>query len=257
MCMWIGPSRTGQVVALMRADMTRAHTPDGDPDAQRRLCAGMAPTDAHHPGILARTHFVDDQLLTALRTGIRQIVICGAGYDDRAIRYRSPGVRYIELDHPITQADKLDRLRAMQADTTDLLMIPADFGDGDVAAALDRGGHDATIPTLFVCEGLLVYLDRATGDALLTGLRSRAAAGSVLVASLALHPPGVDSARAVEVANARRRNASDEPWRTILPADVYRAAIESCGWTVDRCADAASLEPAAPPGRTLLITARP
>jgi methyltransferase (TIGR00027 family) len=239
----------------MRAGMTRPHTPTGDPDAQRRLCAGMPPTDVRHPGILARTRFFDDQLLTALHDGIRQIVICGAGYDDRAIRFHSPGVRYVELDHPLTQADKLQRLREMHADTTDLLMIAADFGDRDVAAALDRGGHDATIPTLFLCEGLLVYLDRDTGDALLSGLRSRAAAGSTLVASLAAHPAGVDSARAVEVANARRPDASREPWRTILPADDYRAAIESCGWHVDRFVDAATLEPEAPPGRTLLVTA--
>ena len=239
----------------MRAELDRPHTPDGDPDAQRRLCAGLPPTDVRHPGIIARTHFFDEQLLIALHEGIRQIVICGAGYDDRAIRFRSPGVRYFELDHPLTQGDKAERLRTMQTDTTNLLMIPIDFTDRDVSARLVGAGHDGSIPTLFLCEGLLVYFDRTTGDALVSGLRSRAAPGSTLVASLATHTPGVESARAVEVANARRRDASREPWRTILPADVYREVIGQCGWRVDQFVDAAALEPGAAEGRTLLVAA--
>jgi len=237
----------------MRAEMARPHTPGGDPDAQRRLCAGMASTGVRHPGIAGRTRFFDEQVLAALRDGIGQIVVCGAGYDDRALRFRSPGVRYFELDHPLTQADKAAKLRAMSADTSDLVMAPADFGDRDVADVLDRCGHDASRPTLFLCEGLLVYLDRATGEDLLSGLRQRGASGSRLVASLAAHPPGIDSARAVEVANARRRDASREPWRTILPAGTYVNAIAATGWRVAQFVDASEWEPDAPPGRTLLV----
>jgi methyltransferase (TIGR00027 family) len=253
--MWHGPSRTGQAVALMRAEMARPHTPDGDPDAQRRLCAGMRPTGARYPGIVARTRYFDAALLTALGAGVRQVVICGAGYDDRALRFRSPGVRYFELDHPLTQADKASLLVAMGADTHDLTMAAADFGDRNVAGVLDRSGHDAAQTTLFFGEGLLVYLDRATGDALLTGLRSRAAPGSRLVVSLATHPAGVDSRVAVSVANARRPDSTREPWQTILPAAAYLAAIEDCGWQVEQAVDAAELEPEATPGRTLLVTA--
>jgi methyltransferase (TIGR00027 family) len=253
--MWIGPSRTGQAVALMRAGMERPHTPDGDPDAQRRLCAGMTPTEVRHPGIAGRTRFVDEQVLAALRDGIDQIVICGAGYDDRALRFRSPATCYFELDHPLTQADKAAKLRAMGADLTGLVMAPADFADRNVAEVLARYGHDAARPTLFVCEGLLVYLDRETGDALLAELKERAAGGSRLVASLATHPAGVDSAYAVEVANARRRDASREPWLTILDRDTYLTAITATGWHVAQLVDAATLEPDAPPGRTLFAIA--
>ncbi len=37
----VEPSRTSQAVALIRAGLTRPHTPDGDPDAQRRLTDGF------------------------------------------------------------------------------------------------------------------------------------------------------------------------------------------------------------------------
>jgi methyltransferase (TIGR00027 family) len=248
-------SRTGQAVALMRADMIRPHTPNGDPDAQRSLCAGMRPTNVTRPGIIGRTRFFDAQVLAALEAGVRQVVICGAGYDDRALRFRTPGVTFFELDHPVTQADKRRRLAAMSADLTGIELIGADFREGDVATFLQRHGHDPTAPSVMLTEGLLVYLDRATGDHLLTGLRSRAATGSTLVASLAVHRPGLDSDHVTAVANASRPNAEVEPWRTIMPAAEYVAAVERCGWRIGSSTDPAELEPTAPSGKTLLISA--
>ena len=118
-------SRTSQAVALTRAGMSRPHTPQGDPGAQARLCAGMRPLRRPRAGILARTRFFDDQVLAAISAGVGQVVICGAGYDDRALRFRSPGVRFFELDHPATQADKLRRLRDMDADLRDVVLAPA------------------------------------------------------------------------------------------------------------------------------------
>jgi hypothetical protein len=56
-------SRTSQAVALTRAGMSRPHTEQGDPDAQRRLCEGMTPIRRPRPGIWARTRFFDDQVL--------------------------------------------------------------------------------------------------------------------------------------------------------------------------------------------------
>src|SRR5271166_5534547 len=108
-------SRTSQAVALTRAELDRPHSPAGDPAAQRRLCAGMTlePPSWLRPSIEARTRFVDEQVQAAISAGVRQIVICGAGYDDRALRFKSEGVRFFELDHPVTQADKLQRLLAI------------------------------------------------------------------------------------------------------------------------------------------------
>ena len=62
-------SRTSQAVALTRAGMSRPYTPQGDPDAQRRLCAGMAPLRRPRTGIFARTRFFDEQVLTAISAG--------------------------------------------------------------------------------------------------------------------------------------------------------------------------------------------
>src|SRR5262245_38222743 len=62
--------------------------------------------------ILARERYIDDFLKAMLHEGLDQIVILGAGFDTRA--YRFPGidkVRVFEVDHPDTQATKLQRLQ--------------------------------------------------------------------------------------------------------------------------------------------------
>ena len=209
------PSRTSQAVALARAGFSRPHTPDGDPDAQRQLCAGIRPADIGpmRHSLAARTRFFDQQVLAAIDAGVAQVVIVGAGYDDRGLRFRVPGVRFFEVDHPATQSDKARRLREMSASTGgDLTLAAADFRTDDVAGVLSACGHDAARPSLFVCEGLLVYLDGDTGIRLLAGLRARAAPGSTLAVSLAAHRPRIASEQAVPVANARRRTADAEPW---------------------------------------------
>ena len=87
---------------------------------------------------------------------------------------------------------------------------------------------------LFVCEGLLVYLDRDTCHRLLAGLAARAPAGSVLAVSIATHADGLDSAEVVAAANVRRRTGGAEPWQTILPAAEHLALIERAGWRITR-----------------------
>jgi methyltransferase (TIGR00027 family) len=262
------PSRTGQLVAMARAELPRPRTPAGDPAAQARLCAGMPaarelPLAAH---LAARTRFFDEQVLAALGRRVRQVVILGAGYDDRALRFRAPGpsgvsgvsgpsgVTYFEVDHPATLADKRRRLRRMRADTGGLVQAAADFRDDDVAAVLAAAGQDPSQPSLFLCEGVLVYLDTGTLTRLLAALRSRAAPGSTLAASLAIHREGLDSAMVVAGANARRRNGAAEPWRTILPRDEQLGLITAAGWSVTAAVSDAELGTGAP-GRSVLVTA--
>ena len=247
-------------MALTRAQLDRPHSREGDPLAQTRLCEGMrpAPIERLRPMLAARTRFFDDAVTTALADGTGQVVICGAGYDDRALRFRTTGVRFFELDQGPTQADKARRLHALDgADLNGLTLATADFRADDVASVLAGHGHDRTRPSLFVCEGLLVYLDEPTLVRLLSGLASCAAPGSTLAASLAVHAEGLATAEVLAAANARRRAGQTEPWRTILPRDEQIALLAGAGWRTHQAVDAADLEATTPPGRTLLVLAHP
>jgi methyltransferase (TIGR00027 family) len=228
------PSITSQAVALTRARLDRPHTPEGDPQAQTVLCAEMrfSPPEWLRPSIAARTRFVDEHVAQAIAAGLRQVVICGAGYDDRALRFRTTGVRFFELDHPATQHDKARLLDGLAARAPGLTLVQADFRTDDASTALERAGHRASEPTLFVCEGLLVYLDYQACERLLAALAKRAAPGSVLAASLATHADGHDSGEVVAVANGRRRAGVAEPWLTILPASEHLELVAAAGWQV-------------------------
>jgi methyltransferase (TIGR00027 family) len=258
--MTFGPSRTSQAVALTRARLDRPHSEHGDPAAQRALCAGLdwVPPDWLQPSIEARTSFMDGQVIAALAAGVRQIVICGAGLDDRALRFRTAGVRFFEVDHPVTQADKAMRLRVLGAAENGPTLVACDFQVDSVGDALAAHGHLSHEASLFLCEGLLVYLNEQTCGQLLVGLAARAAAGSALAATLATHSSDAPSAEVVEQANARRRSAASEPWRTILPADEHLAMLGAAGWIVTSVTDSPTAYDGVSHGRnSLLVTALP
>ena len=257
----MGPSLTGQAVAVVRAGLDRPYTREGDPEAQRLLCRGMRgdPSDRFRAGLVARTRFFDDVLLDAIEHGVRQIVIVGAGYDDRALRFRSKGVQFYEIDHPHTQADKARRLEAMSADLSNLHFVQADLRRDDVAEALASSGHDPASSSLFICEGVLVYLDDAGIRRTLSALAHTAPAHgtfeTTLAVSLAIHPAGVDTQTVLALANARRRTGRTEPWRTILPLDTHLDLLSQSGWASQRVVDAAELEAGADRGRSVFVTA--
>ena len=254
------PSLTSQVVAATRAVLERPHSPEGDPDSQRKLCAGMqfSPSDSLRLHIAARTAFMDAQVITAIAAGLRQIVICGAGYDDRALRFRTSGVGFFELDHPDTQRDKARRLTELGAHAPTVTLAAADFRSDDVGTVLAQASHDASQPSLFICEGLLTYLDGQTSHRLLAALASRAASGSVLAVSLSAHAAGLDSRVVVAAANSMRRTSAAEPWQTILPAAEHLARLEEAGWVATNTQWAPASSASVSHGRrSLLVQARP
>jgi methyltransferase (TIGR00027 family) len=261
-------SRTSQAVAMTRAGFTRPHSRTGDPDAQRKLCAGMPSVTlpALAASLAARTEFFDRQVIGAIEAGVRQVVVLGAGYDDRALRFRTPGVVFYEVDHPATQADKRARLAAIEGagradDRTrrsgGLVLAQADFRLDEVGQVLARVGHDPELASLFLAEGLLVYLDQPTAIKLLDGARAVATPGSELAASLSVHAEGLDTEVVLARANARRRTSAQEPWLSILPASAQRELLASAGWRVTGAVDAADFGTGTEPGRSLLVTAKP
>ena len=150
------PSLSARAVALTRAGLDRPSTPEGDPVADVALAralgrARLVPRGPLFEYLAARTAFVDDVVLRAIWSGCRQVVIVGAGYDGRALRFRSPGVRFFELDHPVTQADKRARLSSLGVDEHDISFASVDFTVGDAGAALEVAGHDPNLDTLNVC----------------------------------------------------------------------------------------------------------
>lgn len=258
------PSLTAQGVARARARMTRPSTRTGDPESEARLNVdlGADPDDApgplfHH--LSARTTFFDALALRAAESGTAQIVIVGAGYDCRALRFRDPAVRYFELDHPATQHDKQERLRRLGIAASDVTYVAIDLSTGEVAAALAEAGHDAAQPTLFTCEGLLLYLDVDTVERVFRGLRNQAEGRAALALSIAVrdHAPATPLAAARRAAWNERLRQIGEPPRTRLRRAEWDALLAKTGWVVVSAVDPHELDAKASPGGALLVTAEP
>ena len=188
------PSVTARWVAAHRARLapTRPSTPDGDVAAEAALdrdVRGVFAVPLGWPtGMPERTRFVDGEVARALGHGVDQIVLVGAGYDGRALRFGGGATRWFEVDFPSTQADKRRRLAALGVARADVAYAGVDLLTGDLDRALDAAGHDAARPSLFVCEGLFTSLTLEAVVAVCRALRERASTGSVLVATFLVAP---------------------------------------------------------------------
>lgn len=159
-------SRTAEYVAFFRA--LESVRPPGarlfsDPFALRFLrpslraavCAARLPglgagiawiADRRLPGArtsgIARTRLIDDAVEQAVRDGVGQVVILGAGFDCRA--YRLPALcaaLVFEVDHPATHAVKLARLRgALAAVPAHVRFVAMDFNTQPLADTLRAAG---------------------------------------------------------------------------------------------------------------------
>jgi len=143
--------------------------------------------DGHWSGsrgtVAVRTRYIDDVLTAALRSGVEQVVILGAGFDSRA--YRIPGIawtRVFEVDHPVTQAEKKRAIaRRLGALPTHVTFVPIDFSTHTLDSVMPAAGFEPDARTFFICEGVTHYLSAADVDTLFRYLARSAPAGSEMV----------------------------------------------------------------------------
>ena len=136
------------------------------------------------PSPLCRAAYTEKALKTAVLTGTKQYVILGAGLDTFA--FREPEFlskyRVFEVDHPLTQADKLERIaRAGWTVPDNLAFVPVDFTKDSLTERLIAAGFDPSVKSFFSWLGVTYYLSAEAIDTMLSALSSLCADGSTLV----------------------------------------------------------------------------
>lgn len=192
------PSSSARAVALVRAHATERGVIDDRPARAlltpgwsallwvlgrrplRRV--GASPTTSF---IAARTLFFDGEVIAAIAAGARQVVVVGAGYDTRAWRLDRPDTTWFEVDHPTTQADKRRRAPAGGP-----IYVPLDLVTGSMADVLPAHGFDPEQRTVFVVEGLTMYVDEPVVRRLLTDAARLGAPGTRLAVSFTISGGG-------------------------------------------------------------------
>jgi methyltransferase (TIGR00027 family) len=185
------PSRTAMIAAVARGHLRLEETPSWVlDDALALVLVGPAWQELRErlvsllPGqvireasaaVCTRSRYAEDRLAAG---AFAQYVILGAGLDSFA--WRRPdllrSIRVFEVDHPASQAWKLERARDLALPLSDSqVFVPADFEAESFQDALGTAGFDWGQPTLFSWTGVAPYL---TAQAIGSTLRTIAAASA-------------------------------------------------------------------------------
>ena len=135
--------------------------------------------------MVARTVAIDDAVRDSRAP---QLVILGAGLDGRAWRMGElRDVVVFEVDHPDSQRDKRARVSRLTPAATDIRFVPVDFTRDSLDDALAKAGHDRARPTMWIWEGVVMYLAPADIEKTLAVVARRSAPGSRL--TVTYHAP--------------------------------------------------------------------
>lgn len=176
--------------------------------------------------VVLRSRYAEERMAEAVRRGVRQCVMLGAGYDTFA--YRQPdwarSIRIFEVDHPATQESKRERLRAAGISLpSNLEFVAIDFETVSLREGLRASSLNFSGPAFFSCLGVLVYLSREAVDAVFR-LVAGFPAGSEI--AFTFSAPG-----STEPVLAEWAGALGEPWRTLLEAETLERELRGLGFS--------------------------
>jgi methyltransferase (TIGR00027 family) len=131
-------------------------------------------------GIARDTWF--DAMIEKSKDAVEQAVILGAGYDTRCYgMLKTGGVRLFELDQPATQRLKRQCLDEAGIDAAHVTFVSVDFTTDEWFDRLAGAGFDPGRKTIFIWQGVTLYLSEREVRNTLKKIRSRCAPGCAVL----------------------------------------------------------------------------
>ncbi|HEY9001895.1 MAG TPA: SAM-dependent methyltransferase [Mucilaginibacter sp.] len=132
--------------------------------------------------VSARTvHF--DHLINKSLDQVEQFVIMGAGYDTRAYGFiPSKTIRFFELDQPNTQRLKIASLKKAGINSSHVIFVEVNFSAEKWYEKLEQDGYDPDKKSIFLWEGVTLYLSEADVRKTISEINAHSAPGSILIA---------------------------------------------------------------------------
>lgn len=132
-----------------------------------RLKAGLMQA-VSIPGIylyqVMRKRYIESVARSHVLPNVSQLIVLGAGFDTLSLRIGSSrvGMTVIEVDHPASRAAKLEAIGRFNFSTGPCVFVDSDIDRDGIAESLARcPEYDPNAPTLFVAEGLTMYLQES------------------------------------------------------------------------------------------------
>lgn len=211
---------------MLDGELDLSLLPDMTPERVQAMIDGMA----------VRTKFFDDSMLASAAAGVRQVVILASGLDARAYRLGWPPETVIyELDQPQVIEFKTQTLAGLGAQPRATRRTVAIDLRQDWPAALRDAGFDATQPTAWLAEGLLIYLPSDAQDLLFDRITALSAPGSTVATE---YVPGIvdfDTEKARALAQPLQQHGLDLDMSTLVYAGERSHVMDylgGLGWAV-------------------------
>lgn len=179
----------------------------------------------------ARSRFAEDELAAAVKRGVRQYVVLGAGLDTFAYRNPFADLRVFEVDHPATQAWKRKRLAQVGITVpSSMTFAPVDFNRETFDDGLRSAGFNEKSPTFFSWLGVTMYLESEMVLGTLRAIREMNAANAVTFDyAVPRETLGFVSKLAMD-ALSRRVKKAGEPFRGFFAPELLIAKMKGFGY---------------------------
>lgn len=131
-----------------------------------------------------RKRRIEEAARAALAAGFTQAVVLGAGFDTLALRLCNefPNARFFEFDRAPTQRLKVAALASVETTRGNLFFLPLDLAREHLSTALlSCPAFQRDAKTLFIAEGVLMYLAPTEVNALWQSIRAASAREQRLV----------------------------------------------------------------------------
>ncbi|MGD0919508.1 MAG: SAM-dependent methyltransferase [Thermodesulfobacteriota bacterium] len=150
----------------------------------RKLLRRVMGPQGVYEWVIARTRYIDEALIRACKEGFSQILLFGAGFDSRGVRFKAElkDMRVFELDAPTTQKMKRDQFRVRGVEVPpNVVFVPINFEKESVEEKLKESGFNLNQKTLVILEGVLQYLNPEAVSTTFTTIRRIVGVGSRIV----------------------------------------------------------------------------
>ena len=174
--------------------------------------------------IAARSRFSEDTMANCVASGVRQVVVLGAGLDTFSLRnpFADLGVRVFEVDYAATQSWKRERIKAAGLiEPQSLIFAPIDFERESLSEGLTRVGFRLNQPAFFQWLGVVPYLTKTAISSTLTFISNipQAVVAFDYAEPFQNYPA---KRRASVIAVAESAAARGEPWLSLFdPAELH------------------------------------
>jgi methyltransferase (TIGR00027 family) len=196
-----------------------------------------------YPYVIARTKYIDAVFEQAVAAGFPQIVVFGAGFDTRALRLQrgSGETKIYELDAPTSQDAKLRQYRKRGlAVPPNVVFVAIDFDRESLSSALERAGFHTGERSLFILEGLLMYLQPGSVDETFRTMQALAGPRSEMVFDYVCASVLRDQGEGKEAADSVAKIG--EAWTFAFEEREVAQFLAVRNWTLADHRDAAALD---------------